>query len=80
MPPPDGAKSTTWFKRVFNQLATVLKKLDKRERKEKLEKHYKEWQTGVLEGLSGQHYEVPPELVVEDSDDEEGDEDDSNED
>ncbi|KAH7867045.1 hypothetical protein Vadar_028230 [Vaccinium darrowii] len=43
VPPPDGAKSTTWFKRMFKQLATVLKKLDKVERERELEKHYKEW-------------------------------------
>ncbi|KAH7840227.1 hypothetical protein Vadar_014358 [Vaccinium darrowii] len=75
--PPEGSEVTKWYKRFSKQLATVLKNQRKAEKENKLAKHQREWQTKVLEGLSGQRYEVPPEVEEEDSDDEEGDEDES---
>lgn len=77
VPPPESAKPIVWYKKLFKLTAAAFKKLERRERKEKAEEHYKEWQKKVLEGMSGQRYEVPPELVVEDSGDEEEEEDDS---
>ncbi|KAH7843060.1 hypothetical protein Vadar_012246 [Vaccinium darrowii] len=77
VPPPEGSKGTTWYKKLFKLAVAIYKKLDKSEKKEKLKEHYDQWQKKVLEDLSGQRYEVPPELVVEDSDDDDEDEDDS---
>ncbi|KAH7843558.1 hypothetical protein Vadar_018130 [Vaccinium darrowii] len=73
VPPPDSAKPTVWYKKLFMLAASGSKKIDRIERRRKLERHYREWEKKVLENLSGQHYEVPPELVVEDSDDDEED-------
>ncbi|KAH7863918.1 hypothetical protein Vadar_023512 [Vaccinium darrowii] len=75
VPPPEGSEATKGCKQCSEQLATVLKKLDKIEKENKLARHNREWQNKVLEGLSGQRYDVPPELLVEDSDDKKEDED-----
>ncbi|KAH7865711.1 hypothetical protein Vadar_010167 [Vaccinium darrowii] len=79
VPPPDSAKPTVWYKKLFKLVASGCKKIDKIERKQKADRHYRDWEQKVLENLSGQHYEVPPELVVEDSDEDEEKEDDSDE-
>ncbi|KAH7857396.1 hypothetical protein Vadar_012191 [Vaccinium darrowii] len=42
VPLPEGSKSTVWYKKIFKLMASVFKKLDKIERKQKLDRHYKE--------------------------------------
>ncbi|KAH7852875.1 hypothetical protein Vadar_030327 [Vaccinium darrowii] len=79
VPPPNSAKPTVWYKKLFKLAASGFKKIDRIERRQKSERHYREWEKKVLENLSGQHYEVPPELVVEDSDDDEEDDSDEEE-
>ncbi|KAH7858731.1 hypothetical protein Vadar_027262 [Vaccinium darrowii] len=77
VPPSESSKATVGYKKLYKLMAKVFKKLEKIERKQKLDDHFKKWEQKVLENLSGQRYEIPPELVVDDSGDEEEEEDDS---